>query len=265
MKISFNPLISNNHQAIQNKAYKSDSPNNYMNRQSALECLANYNISFCRREVIVVHYDGSYERFPSATAAEKKYGSGLRSVLSGAGYASGEVTCVYADECTMEDDKISPVCLKRILNNFSYASKRPIYAIDFYGNIQRFENKGDASEKLGISDATIYNILNDSTRAGDYIFVRAADVEKRDENFRLLYEDEGKPKIDIEAINQARTVFLCLSKKYPIVTIDVDGNTRIYKDTEAMAKDLQNCANLSAQLDVKMDSLRKRVEQEDKL
>ena len=54
----------------------------------------------------------------------------------------------------------------------------------------------------------------------------------------FLYEDEGKPKIDIEAINQARTVFLCLSKKYPIVTIDVDGNTRIYKDTEAMANEM---------------------------
>ena len=35
--------------------------------------------------------------------------------------------------------------------------------------------------------------------------------------------------------------------------------------TEAMAKELQNCANLSAQLDIKMDSLREIVEQEDKL
>ena len=35
--------------------------------------------------------------------------------------------------------------------------------------------------------------------------------------------------------------------------------------TEAMAEELQNCANLSAQLDIKMDSLRESVESKDKI
>lgn len=242
MKITFNPIYNSNIQVKQNKVNASKpQPNSKPQNLIGLDCVSGYNISFCaKRPVYIINYDGSYERFESQAEAGRKYSDfAMRCCLDGKIYASGSKILVYADEFENSDKKVNVSAINKILLNFKYASKQPLYSIDFSGNIQRFNDIKDATEKTGISKSDISCILSGKTEISrGYTFVKAFDVESRDENGKLMLDENDKPIVDIKKLNKARENFLKTTKNFPIVSLNKNGEIKQYHNSKEIADEL---------------------------
>lgn len=240
MKITFNPIIKQQ-QTYFNKPNKTTSIQ--IQAQSnllKLEHVGNYNLFFGRnpKAIYSIDYEGNCEKFESVQAAKDKHSSVVSRILKGDISASNNKTYVYADYIELPDGKINPNALWKSLLAFRDAKSQPVYSIDYYGNIKKYNNAKDASNPLGITESNINRVLNQTNLATrGYVFISAFDVEMRNKNGKLLKDENGKPIIDIKAINKARENFLKTGTNYPIVQIDKNGNiTRFRSIKEASEK-----------------------------
>ena len=204
MKIIPNTPVNNIYKLnLTTKEYANCSTSQSKIEASALDCLANYNVSFARRAVYIVNYDGSLQKMDTLTEAEKQCGRVAGCVLSGQVSASKDKTFAYADELESPDGSVNIKALKQVMNNFQLAKNQPVYSIDFNGEIKRFNNIGEAATELGITPTGIYQVLEETKPKkviSGYTFVRAFDIEKRDSKFKLIYDDSGKPIVDKKTI-----------------------------------------------------------------
>ena len=215
---------------------------NVSNHQSkleanALECLANYNVSFGIQPVYAFCYDGTYEKYPMLKTIVEQDGRGVGLVLDGKILTSNGKTYVYAKDVEKRDGSIRPETIGKVMKNFQLAKNQPIYSIDYQGNLTRFDCRGTASSELGVKHANISSVLNgvDKTASG-YMFVNAFDVEKRDAEFKLIYDEDGNPAIDNKAINKARENFLYAPRNYPLVRIGKNGDVTSFRNVSAVVK-----------------------------
>lgn len=247
MKITFNPIYSSNISTKQNKINASNPQQNSKTQNlNGLECISGYNIHFCAKTpVYIINYDGSYEKFESQAEAGKKHGGfTIRSCLDGKIYASGSKILVYADEFENPDKEVNTSAINKILLNFKYASKQPLYSIDFSGNIQRYDSVKEATEKTGISQSEISNILSGKSEISKgYTFAKAFDIESRDENGKLMLDENDKPIVDIKKLNKARENFLKTKKNFPIVSINKNGEIKLYQNSKEIADELGTTKN----------------------
>lgn len=242
MKIIFNPIVKNN------QTYFKPQKTNALQQQnqpktSSLNCLANYNLSFAKRAVYAINYDGSYEKFDTIKESAKgKSLTGIMYVLAGRMNCAEGKVYAYADEMEFANGEIDPKAINKAILNFKDADNQPIYSIDFYGNMQRFDSVPSASKILGINTSNIVGVLLDYQKATfDYTFIKAFDVELRDKSGKILKGENNNPILDIELINKKRAKFLDKGKGYPVVSIDKEGNVKQYGNTDAAMLDL-NCA-----------------------
>ena len=240
MKITFNPLIK------KQQTYLNLSKTNVLQNQkqlnlSGLDCATNYNLAFCSRTpraIYAIDYDGNYERFDSiAQAAKGESYEAIKQVLSGRNNSGNNKIYIYADEVDKDNIGIMPKIINDALLNFRNANNQPIYAIDFQGNIQRFDNVASAVGVLCIDKDMISKVLRHAKETSrGYVFVRAFDIELRDENGKLLKNEDNKPIVDTKQINKLRARFLGKGKDFPVVSIDKNGNVKQYKDTTQVTK-----------------------------
>ena len=239
MKITFNPVIRK-----QQANFNSSKTNVLRNQKqvalNGLDCLANYNLSFGTRKlkaVYAIDYDGSYEKFEKAKDAVKKYGSSVRQILTGYCSTTNGKRFIYADEIETLDGEITSNAIFKVLAGFQDAQNQAIYAIDYFGNIQRFDNRTILGETLHISKGEINRILNQhQDTASGYTFVSAFDVELRDKNGKLLKDENNNPVVDIEIINRLRERFLYTGKEFPVARIDIDGNVERFLNINEAAQ-----------------------------
>lgn len=240
MKITFNPTIKN-----YQTCFKTQKHSNAFNR------VANYNLNFGKRAIYVIDYEGNYEKFESAQQAKEKYNmSNISHILTGKISTSKNKTLIYADEMELKNGEINLKAINKALLAFRDASKQPVYVIDFYGNIQKFENIASASKLLNIEQGAISSVLTQNIGVvRGCIFAKAFDIEKRDKNGKLLKNEDGSPVVDFKKINKLREDFLYVGKYFPIVSIDKDGNIEQFKDTiQASLKTNNNATNIRKSL-----------------
>lgn len=244
MKITFNPIIKNQ-QTYFNKSNKTTAVQTQAQSSlSKLKNAGNYNLFFKRRNpkpIYSIDYDGNYEKFESVQAAINKHSTVVSRILGGEICASNNKTYVYADRIESPDGKIDSNAVWKSLLAFREANSQPIYSVDCFGNIKRYNNVKEASISLGIADSNISRVLNQiNVTIRGYAFISAFDVEMRDKNGKLLKDENNKLIIDIEAINKVRENFLKSGKNFSIARIDKDGNVAIFKNIKEASENSAN-------------------------
>lgn len=246
MKITFNPTIKNQqthfNKSNKNTAVQTQTQSNL----SRLEYVGNYNLFFGRnpKSIYSIDYEGNCEKFESVQAAINKHSTVVSRILGGEISASNNKTYAYADYIETPDGKIDSSAVRKSLLAFRDAKSQPVYSIDYYGNIKKYNNAKDASNPLGITDSNINRVLNQTNLATrGYIFISAFDVEMRNKNGKLLKDENGKPIIDIKAINKARENFLKIRTNYPIVRIDKNGNITRFRSIKEASEETSDSTN----------------------
>lgn len=245
MKITFNPIVKNNQNYFKPQKTKISQWQDKANL-NGLDCVMNYNLSFGKRAVYVVNYDGSYQKFDSAKTIKRKFNTtNVDSVLNGKNIASGDKIFVYADELEQKNGEVNPQVINKVILGFRDANSQPIYSIDYFGNIQKFDNISDVAIELGISKSQVSLVLSGRRpTAGEYIFVKAFDVELRDRNGKILKDENNNPIVDVDLINKLREKFIYKDREYPILRVDRKGNVKHYKNLQEAALDM-NCKKIN--------------------
>ena len=244
MKIIFNPSLKhyqiNNNELCQKKSFFSEMNTNI----NSLDCISNYNISFCSKAVYVIDYDGSYEKYDKINDAIKKYGKTLPTILHGTNFASGGKTYVYSSTIEDKDGNVNINKLSKALLAFRDAKTQPVYAVDYEGNIRRFESVIETEKALNIARELISCVLSDKAKVkSGYTFVKAFDLELRDKNAKIIYDQNQKPEISRVVLNKVRENFLYSPHNYPIASIDEKGEVRVYKNIDEIVSSSKNRKN----------------------
>ncbi len=102
--------------------------------------------------------------------------------------------------------------------SFTGGKISPIYAIDKQGNYQKFSTQKEAAEKLNLLSSDISNVITGIRKTvSSYTFVRAEEVETKDENGNVTVDQE---KIKRKLANAERE----MGKKKSVYAIDEQGN-----------------------------------------
>lgn len=174
--------------------------------------------------IYAISPNGTYKKFPSKYQAGKQLGISvphLLKCLNGELNKTGGYTFVFPEEIE-EKDKDGNIFVSRrkvddiASTSFLNTKATPLYAIDKYGNHRRFAGIRIAARELSLECANISRCLQGGQkRVGEYTFVRAQDVEKKDKNNRLTLDTEK-----MEEINQTS---LEMKNYVPVYTIRYDG------------------------------------------
>ena len=221
------------------------------------------NPNFCRgkKAIYAIDYEGNYEKLESMSDVKNATPCAISSVLSEKCAIKDNKTYIYAHEAELPDGKVDTSAIYRALSRFQDAQNQPIYVIDFNGNIQRFDNRKQASVALNIYLGSINQALNQTLEAiHGYVFIKAFDVELRDKNGKLLKDENNNPILDKEAINKLRENFLYIGRDFPIVSIDKEGNITHYQNIkEASLKTNNKRANIAHSITSKKTTQEKCV------
>ena len=83
------------------------------------------------------------------------------------------------------------------INFGSQKKNQPVYAVDAYKNVQRFETRKEAATALGVSPTIISGVLQGQlNRTGNYTFLSPEEIERVD--------DDGNIKIDAKKLEEAK-------------------------------------------------------------
>lgn len=243
MKITFNPTIKN-YQTNYKPLKSNSAPMKSYANINGLNCLANYDLTFCSRTpraIYAIDYDGNYEKIESISKVENAVSGAIGAVLDGRCAVFDNRTYIYADCAESSDGKIDSNAIYKAILRFQNAQNQPLYAIDFNGNLQRFNNRKEASTAFNIPLNNINQVLNHTIETTNgYVFIRAFDVEMRDKNGKLLKDENNKPILDMETINKLREGFLYAGRGFAVVSIDKKGNIIQYQNLKEAAKKTAN-------------------------
>ena len=235
--LKYNPYRSN--RLNQSKNSVAEKP-----KQQYFECC---NIPFTylikQEPVYCVNRDGTVVKFESKIAASQFLNlpySSVASSLKGRlhetkGYcflSAKDVEIVQEDGTTKVDEAV----LKKARESFEKAKTMPVYALDYDGNLTRYDSQTAASKDLEISISSISKcVLKDSHSAGRYIFIPASELEIRNNAGILIQDKKGRPILDSEKIRQELQRF---SKAYrgAICLIDYLGNIQVFETEQQAAK-----------------------------
>lgn len=251
MKINFNPVIkysqANNITKIPRANQSCDRLTFSMN---GLDCISSYNMPFCSKSVYQIDYDGNCIKYPSIISAAEANScprESIKNIVEGKFYSFQGLTFAYAEQVETNGE-IDPEKLKIALLSFKSADNQPIYSIDASGAIEKHVNISEASQKTKVSRPMISQVLTGARGfCRNYTFIKAFDVEKRDANCRIQNDENGNPILDMEAINKAREAFLYKKHGFPIVRIDINGETKIYNCIRDAADDMKHSRELILQ------------------
>ena len=234
MKIVFNKPFNYHQPYLYKENKQNTSPATKQSNLNGLDCFSNYNLTFGTRKprvVYMIDYDGTYERIKNISKIEGTNKSAIGSVLCGKCTSLNNKTYIYADDVELPNGDVDINEIFKAILRFKETQNQPIYSIDYFGNVQRFENRKNASAQLHISLGDINKALNQKRNpVSGYAFVRAFDIELRDKNGKLLKSENNEPILDIYTISKLREGFLYAGKRFPVVSIDKKGNVVQYQN-----------------------------------
>lgn len=173
---------------------------NSTKKNSFIPCdyfLGQANINFCGKHipVYVIDIDGNYHKYDNQIQAAEDLGinpccissciCGLHQTSGGYKFAlASDVEVVQPDGSFAVDESI----ISSIHNN---ANNKSIYVIDKDGKYKKYKNIKTAAAELGLNAANIRNCLAGQRKsAGGYTFVKSIDVETRDENGKIIINED---------------------------------------------------------------------------
>lgn len=163
--------------------------------------------------------DGYYKKYKLKKEAAYDLGlhsntSNISSCLYGKTQTAGGFIFVLPEEIETTDEEGNIIIdTKRIqqLVDERFTNKNAIYAIDKFGNYKRYENATDAIRELGLpkKTASISLCLNGYQKSTHgYTFVRAIDVENKDENGRIIIDENTIKEIATSRLHKRNESFL---------------------------------------------------------
>lgn len=183
-------------------------------------------------------------RLPSSSffraLSQPKYGAGSRAVakLNDVVLKDKNGNVIFNNDGTfaLDDEKLTKYysayfCKGKQIDTISFTSApKRIYAIDYEGNIQYFNNRQEASNKLGIAKSRITDSIYDKQVACGYIFINANQLE--------IDNYEGEKILDLDKIQELTNMFSS-ANSMPVCTIDLLGNVKRFlnpKDMQSKTK-----------------------------
>ena len=199
------------------------------NYYKSLDCLAAYNqVSFLGKlkPVYAMDYYGNLQRFSCIkdmkTALSAQYNE---TTVKGESHntSKGNVISLASRlEIIKEDGEIEldKSQLKQMTEVFSYGQNVPLYLINPLGEIKRFETSAQAKEAIGVDG--LYTHGSRNSKEGCF-FIPANDIEVRDENGKIIFNESGKPLVDYQKLDEFIET-MPDSKEYPIFLLYRDGH-----------------------------------------
>ena len=179
-------------------------------------------LTFTKKEnaIYSILPDGTYKKFNSQAEAQRFYklfDNAVHKCVNEELKTVQGMTFVRASEiekCNAGGEKqVDEKKLEKYLKRF----KSPIYAVDEKGNYIKFATRKEAAETLHIDGPSISACLSGKTnRAGNYTFVRADEIEEKDEKGEIII-----PKAKIREI--------LMNFKTAIYAVDNKGNYILFK------------------------------------
>ena len=189
--------------------------------------------------IYAIDKTGKCQKFNSKYQAAKTLGISTPAVLRVLDKElkkTGGYTFVYPNEIEVDDDSSEPTISREKLSQivfhaFEESRETPIYAIDEYGKYQRFSGIRKASRELEVESANISRCLSgNANRAGNYAFIRAEEVERKDKyNFTV---------IDTEKIRKLNEETKVRDSFVPIYAIGLDGKQKRFENKQRAANAL---------------------------
>ncbi len=192
--------------------------------------------------VYSVDEKGNYKKFANEKEAAEYYGmepSNMRYHMSHGG--GKNQIFVFASKLEKKDENgniiIDTTALKELqIKAYELKNENTLYAIHKNGTYERYNSQLEASEKLGIAPSRISNcITGRKNTAGDYTFVKALDVQVRN--------DDGSYYVDEEKINEI--LIQKFSRKHlkeiagkPVYAVGLDGKYKKFDDISIAGREL---------------------------
>lgn len=186
--------------------------------------------------IYAIDKTGKYQKFDSKYQAAKTLGvrtPALLRVLDKELKKTGNYTFVYPNEIETQEDDSEPTISREklseiIFHAFEESRETPIYAIDENGRYQRFSGIRKAARELNVESANISRCLSgNANRAGNYAFIRAEEVESKNQhNFTV---------IDTERIRKVNEATKIRDSFVPIYAIGINGKHKRFENKQRAA------------------------------
>ncbi|MBR5305202.1 MAG: hypothetical protein IKU37_10285 [Candidatus Gastranaerophilales bacterium] len=109
--------------------------------------------------------------------------------------------------------------LQKMSEVFSDAYSMPVYSINCLGELIRYNNAREAQEQLGLTRIYTHGTRNSSK---NLYFIPANDIEIRDENAQIVFDKNGRPKIDYSKLDKF-IESMPESGNFPVFVVDFSG------------------------------------------
>lgn len=247
---------SNNANKIENASLRTENTNFEQSRfnnnhAQALKNQRLYNIAFKggkQEELYVIDDELNCRKFTSQRAAAEALGMGkstgvISSCITGRQNKGRGFYFIKASEVETESENGKKLLdMEKVKIAVSKRSPiRAIYAIDKYGNYQKFDSQVIAAKELDLNVSLIQvgrNLRSDGIFSSGYTFVYPEEIEEVDEQGKV-FVSEKKVKEHIDSIEAKMGYFYA---------IDKDGYYKKYKQKKEAAADLglhSNTSNIS--------------------
>ncbi len=150
---------------------------------------------FESRAIYTISKDGKCTRYSNQKAASDALGIPLKNISRCINKTIKETygySFLYANEVEIENDDNKPALDEDLINEkVRYLNRNVVYAIDKEGNYQRFEDRLQAQEALGINKASIADCLNGKYKTSHgYVFAFPWEVEIRLEDGSFVVDED---------------------------------------------------------------------------
>ncbi len=142
-----------------------------------------------------INSKGEYQKFYNTTDAKEqlKVQSGaISKCIKGIRNTAGGYIFVRAEDIEIEDqDGKKEVDKKKLLEKLKAFEEKAIYAIDEKGKYQKFSDRTEAVEALGVNRACIWACLDGRSKtANGYVFIYAKEVEIKKKDGTIVVDEE---------------------------------------------------------------------------
>ena len=221
------------------------------NHAQALKNQRLYNIAFKggkQEEIYAIDEELNCRKFRNQKIAAQALGmeksiAAISSCITGRRNKGNRLYFVKASEVETENENGEKILdLEKVKNAINKRKPiRAIYAIDKYGNYQKFDSQVIAAKELDLNVSLIQvgrNLRSDGIFSDSYTFVYPEEIEEVDEQGKV-FVSEKKVKEHIDSIEAKMGYFYA---------IDKDGYYKKYKQKKEAAADLglhSNTSNIS--------------------
>ena len=176
--------------------------------------IADISFTGTPRKIYAYDYDGNFYQFNSQIEASNALGMARSRVTDS--IRKEEIThgyaFVFADDIQKQDsDELDSKKASKLIERFSSAYNMPICIIDLNGKISRYQNYKEMSEKTGINQDRISDVINRDNHyyeSKGVLIVKENDILLRDESFKTKKDENGNYIYDLNKVAKLMEAFM---------------------------------------------------------